>query len=71
MRDPVHFCLFFWVQSMDESTLTQVLSVLREREKLMEFYQCVSGARLHSAHVRPGGVQADIPIGLMFDVYTF
>lgn len=31
----------------------------------MEFYERVSGARLHAAYVRPGGVHRDLPIGLI------
>jgi len=37
----------------------------------MEFYERVSGARLHAAYIRPGGVQQDIPIGLLNDIYIF
>lgn len=38
---------------------------------MMEFYERVSGARLHAAYVRPGGVAFDIPIGLLDDIYVF
>ena len=38
---------------------------------MMEFYERVSGARLHAAYVRPGGVAQDLPIGLMDDIYDF
>jgi len=37
----------------------------------MEFYERVSGARMHAAYVRPGGVHQDIPIGLLDDIYIF
>lgn len=37
----------------------------------MEFYERVSGARMHSAYVRPGGVAQDIPLGIMDDIYNF
>jgi NADH dehydrogenase (ubiquinone) Fe-S protein 2 len=37
----------------------------------MEFYERVSGARLHSAYIRPGGVILDLPIGFLDDVYKF
>lgn len=37
----------------------------------MEFYERVSGARMHTAYVRPGGVALDLPIGLMDDIYQF
>ncbi len=42
-----------------------------EREKLMEFYERVSGARMHAAYFRPGGVSSDIPLGLCEDIYKF
>lgn len=38
---------------------------------MMEFYERVSGARLHAAYVRPGGVAQDLPLGLMDDIYDF
>lgn len=37
----------------------------------MEFYERVSGARMHAAYVRPGGVMADLPIGLLEDIAQF
>jgi NADH dehydrogenase (ubiquinone) Fe-S protein 2 len=37
----------------------------------MEFYERVSGARMHAAYFRPGGVQFDLPIGLLNDIYFF
>jgi NADH dehydrogenase (ubiquinone) Fe-S protein 2 len=37
----------------------------------MEFYERVSGARMHACYFRPGGVQSDLPLGLLFDIYTF
>lgn len=42
-----------------------------EREKLFEFYERVSGARMHAAYIRPGGVYADIPLGMADDIYKF
>lgn len=39
--------------------------------QMMEFYERVSGARLHAAYVRPGGVAQDLPIGIMDDIYHF
>ena len=38
---------------------------------MQEFYERVSGARLHSAYVRPGGVSQDLPIGLLDDIYQW
>merc|ERR1711933_458424 len=42
-----------------------------EREKLMEFYERVSGARMHAAYFRPGGVHTDLPKGLLSDIFIF
>jgi NADH dehydrogenase (ubiquinone) Fe-S protein 2 len=37
----------------------------------MEFYERVSGARMHAAYIRPGGVHEDLPLGLCQDIYEF
>jgi NADH-quinone oxidoreductase subunit D len=50
--------------ALDVGALTPVLWGHEEREKLMEFYEAVSGARLHSNYFRPGGVAKDLPAGL-------
>ena len=39
--------------------------------QLCEFYERVSGARMHAAYVRPGGVDRDLPLNLMDDIYHF
>jgi NADH dehydrogenase (ubiquinone) Fe-S protein 2 len=57
--------------AMDVGALTPILWGFEEREKLMEFYERVSGARMHAAYVRPGGVTSDIPLGLCEDIYKF
>jgi NADH dehydrogenase (ubiquinone) Fe-S protein 2 len=57
--------------ALDIGALTPFLWAFEEREKLMEFYERVSGARMHSAYIRPGGVNQDMPIGLSNDIYTF
>ncbi|OLL22708.1 NADH-ubiquinone oxidoreductase subunit, mitochondrial [Neolecta irregularis DAH-3] len=57
--------------AMDVGALTPFLWGFEEREKLMEFYERVSGARLHAAYVRPGGVAQDIPYGLLDDIYQW
>ena len=38
---------------------------------MFEFYERVSGARMHAAYIRPGGVAQDMPLGLMDDIYNF
>lgn len=57
--------------AMDVGAVTPILWGFEEREKLMEFYERVSGARMHAAYIRPGGVACDIPLGLCEDIYKF
>ena len=57
--------------AMDVGAMTPFLWAFEEREKLMEFYERVSGARMHAAYIRPGGVTADLPLGLLNDIYLF
>ena len=57
--------------AMDVGASTPLLWSFEEREKLMEFYERVSGARMHAAYFRPGGVNMDIPKGLLNDIYIF
>lgn len=57
--------------AMDVGALTPFLWGFEEREKLMEFYERVCGARMHSAYVRPGGVNTDLPLGLCEDIFLF
>jgi NADH dehydrogenase (ubiquinone) Fe-S protein 2 len=37
----------------------------------MEFYERVSGARMHASYIRPGGVHLDMPFGLLEDIEIF
>ena len=55
----------------DVGALTPFLWCFEERELLMEFYERVSGARLHAAYYRPGGVHQDLPAGLLDDVLAW
>ncbi|KAJ3057390.1 NADH dehydrogenase Fe-S protein subunit 2 ndufs2 [Rhizophlyctis rosea] len=57
--------------ALDVGALTPFLWMFEEREKLMEFYERVSGARMHAAWIRPGGVASDLPIGLMEDIHKW
>lgn len=57
--------------ALDIGALTPFFWLFEEREKMMEFYERVSGARMHAAYVRPGGVALDLPLGLMDDIYDF
>ena len=55
-------------QAIDVGALTPILWGFEEREKLMVFYERASGARMHSAYFRPGGVHQDIPQKLIDDI---
>ena len=57
--------------ALDVGAMTPFLWGFEEREKLMEFYERVSGARMHAAYIRPGGVSQDLPLGLLNDIYLF
>lgn len=57
--------------ALDVGALTPFLWGFEEREKILEFYERVSGARMHAAFFRPGGVSLDLPIGLLSDIYYF
>ena len=54
--------------AMDVGAMTPILWLFEEREKLMGFYERVSGARFHAAYFRPGGVHQDMPDGLLGDI---
>jgi len=58
-------------QAMDVGAMTPTLWAFEEREKLMEFYERVSGARMHAAYFRVGGVHQDLPAGLLEDIGQF
>jgi NADH dehydrogenase (ubiquinone) Fe-S protein 2 len=57
--------------ALDVGAMTPFLWAFEEREKLMEFYERVSGARMHANFIRPGGVSQDIPVGLLEDIKKF
>ena len=54
--------------ALDVGAITPALWGFEEREKGMEFYDRVCGARLHANYFRPGGVAIDMPIGLAEDM---
>lgn len=58
-------------QALDVGAMTPLLWMFEEREKLLEFYERASGARFHSAYIRPGGVHQDIPAGMEEDIYKW
>ena len=57
--------------AIDVGAMTPILWGFEEREKLLEFYERVSGARMHAAYFRPGGVHQDLPAGLLEDIAEF
>ncbi|HLI10962.1 MAG TPA: NADH-quinone oxidoreductase subunit D [Alphaproteobacteria bacterium] len=54
--------------AFDVGAITPMLWGFEQREILMEFYERVSGARMHAGYFRPGGVHQDLPPGLLDDV---
>ena len=54
--------------ALDVGAMTPLLWGFEEREFLMEFYERASGARLHAAYFRPGGVHQDLPSDLLDDI---
>ena len=54
--------------AMDVGAMTPMLWGFEERERLMEFCERASGARLHMNYFRPGGVARDVPAGLLDDI---
>ncbi len=57
--------------ALDVGAMTPLLWLFEEREKIIEFYERVSGSRMHSAYIRPGGVGRDLPPGLIEDIVNF
>ena len=58
-------------QALDVGALTPSLWGFEERETLMNFYERVSGSRLHANYFRAGGVHQDLPRGLNEDILKF
>jgi NADH-quinone oxidoreductase subunit D len=57
--------------AMDVGAMTPMLWGFEERERLMEFCERVSGARMHMNYFRPGGVTLDMPAGLADDIWAW
>lgn len=49
--------------------MTPLFWLFEEREKIFEIMERVSGGRMHSNYIRVGGVNQDMPIGLMDDIH--
>jgi len=56
--------LWLGAHALDIGAMTVFLYAFREREDLMDCYEAVSGARMHAAYYRPGGVYRDLPDGM-------
>jgi len=53
--------LWIGAHALDVGAMTMFLYAFREREDLMDMYEAATGARLHAAYYRPGGVYRDLP----------
>jgi NADH-quinone oxidoreductase subunit D len=58
-------------QALDVGAMTPLLWLFEEREKMISFYEKVSGSRMHAAYIRPGGVHQDLPKGLLEEISEF
>jgi NADH-quinone oxidoreductase subunit D len=58
-------------QALDIGAMTPLLWLFEEREKMMNFYEKVSGSRMHAAYFVPGGVRKDLPSGLLEEISEF
>ncbi|KKB96728.1 NADH-quinone oxidoreductase subunit D [Candidatus Arcanobacter lacustris] len=58
-------------QALDVGATTPLLWMFEEREKIMVFYERVSGSRMHAAYFRPGGVASDVQEELLTDIARF
>ena len=57
--------------ALDVGAMTPFLWGFEEREKIFSFYEKASGARMHAAFFKPGGLSYDIPLSLLKDIYIF
>lgn len=67
----LNHCLNITTQALDVGATTPLLWMFEEREKIMTFYEKVSGSRMHSAYIRPGGVGQDLPADLLEEIAKF
>jgi NADH-quinone oxidoreductase subunit D len=71
MTRVINHILNITTYALDVGALTPALWGFEEREIGMEFYERVSGSRLHANYFRPGGVSQDMPAGLAEDMYAW
>ena len=67
----LNHCLWLGAHALDIGAMTVFLYCFREREDIFDFYEAVSGARMHAAYFRPGGVAKDLPEGLLERIWAF
>ncbi|MBF0368068.1 MAG: NADH-quinone oxidoreductase subunit D [Magnetococcales bacterium] len=63
--------LFLAAHGLDVGAMTMFIYCFREREEIIDMYEAVSGARIHAAYFRPGGVAKDLPDGLAEKIRAF
>ncbi len=63
--------LWLGAAALDIGAMTVFLYCFREREDIFDYYEEVSGARMHAAYIRPGGVARDLPEGLLGKIQGF
>ncbi|MFQ5356318.1 MAG: NADH-quinone oxidoreductase subunit D [Mariprofundaceae bacterium] len=63
--------LWLGAHALDIGAMTVFLYCFREREDIFDYYEAVSGARMHAAYFRPGGVSKDLPEGLLEKINAF
>jgi NADH dehydrogenase I D subunit len=57
--------------ALDVGAMTPFLWGFEEREKILEFFERISGARLHTSYFRFGGIQSDLNIDFLNDIFNF
>ncbi len=67
----LNHCLWLGAHALDIGAMTVFLYCFREREDIFDYYEAVSGARMHAAYFRPGGVAKDLPDGLLDKIAGF
>jgi NADH-quinone oxidoreductase subunit D len=60
--------LWLGTHAFDVGAMSVLLYCFDQREKCMDFYEAVSGARMHANYFRPGGVNRDLPAGLTKEI---
>ena len=69
MSRTLNHLLAVTTHAIDVGAFTPFLWAFEEREKLMSFYEPTSGARMHTASLRPGGISVDAPLYLLDRAY--